>query len=153
MSPLLRNIPLLTHCALLGSLSAAAGSCAAQASESLPAAPGVSFGTMLQTFAGLALILGLFLGAAWLAKRLGVGNALTTGHGPMRVVGGLSLSPRERILLVEVGDTWLVVGVAPGQMRTLHTMPKGSIAEPGADERRFGQWLQHFKQKNTDAEH
>lgn len=152
MSPLLRNIPLITRCALLGSLSAAAGSCAAQASESLSAAPGVSFGTMLQTFAGLALILALFVGAAWLAKRLGVGNALTTGQGPMRVVGGLSLSTRERILIVEVGDTWLVVGISPGQMRTLHTMPKGAIPETGLDDRRFGQWLHHFKQKNSDAE-
>jgi flagellar protein FliO/FliZ len=34
---------------------------------------------------------------------------------------------RERIVLVEVADTWIVVGLVPGQIRTLHTLPKGEL--------------------------
>ena len=30
---------------------------------------------------------------------------------------------RERVVVVEVGGSWLVLGVAPGQVRALHTLP------------------------------
>lgn len=108
---------------------------------------------MLQTFAGLAFILALFICAAWLARRLGAGNGMLNGKAPLKVVGGLVISPRERILVIEIDDTWLVVGVAPGQMRTLHTLPKGELAAEAADAGKFGHWLQQFRSKpgNVDA--
>ena len=115
------------------------------------AAPGVSAGTALQTFLGLVFILALFLAAAWLARRMGAGRIIQ-GNGPLKIVGGLSISPRERILLVEVEDTWLVIGVGPGQMRTLHTLPKGSIPPPGGDDGKFGHWLQQFRSKQHNAQ-
>ena len=37
-------------------------------------------------------------------------------------------------MVVEVGDTWLVVGVAPGSVNALMTLPRGEIhsaATPG----------------------
>ena len=43
----------------------------------------------------------------------------------MKIVGGVALGPRERIVLLEVGEEWLVIGVVPGQIRTLHRMVKG----------------------------
>jgi flagellar protein FliO/FliZ len=39
------------------------------------------------------------------------------------VVDSLSLGPRQRIVMVEVDKTWLVVGVTAGQMNVLHTLP------------------------------
>lgn len=102
---------------------------------------------MLQTFAGLALILALFLGTAWLTRRLGGGGPVG-GNGPMRIVGALPLGPRERILLVELGDTWLVVGVTPGQMRTLHVLPKGELPPTaGGGEKQFAHWLGQFRNR------
>jgi flagellar protein FliO/FliZ len=118
-----------------------------------PVSPGVSAGTMLQTFLGLILILVLFLGAAWLARRLGAGNAFPGSRGPLKVVGGISLSSRERILLLEIEETWLVVGVGPGQMRTLHTLPKGSLPPPDGTDSPFGHWLQQFRKKHDNASH
>lgn len=69
----------------------------------------------------LALILGLFVLAAWLVKRYlpQVGKA-----GPVKVVGATLVGARERVVVVEVQDTWLVLGVGGGQVRTLHTLPK-----------------------------
>ncbi len=69
----------------------------------------------------LVLILGLFVLAAWLLKRYlpQVGKA-----GPVKVVGATMVGPRERVVVVEVEDTWLVLGVGGGQVRTLHTLPK-----------------------------
>ena len=49
--------------------------------------------------------------------------------GVMKIVGGVALGPRERIVLVEVGETWLVIGIVPGQIRTLHQLPKGSSVD------------------------
>ena len=69
----------------------------------------------------LVLILGLFVLAAWLLKRYlpQVGKP-----GPVKVVGATMVGPRERVVVVEVEDTWLVLGVGGGQVRTLHTLPK-----------------------------
>lgn len=69
----------------------------------------------------LALILGLFVLAAWLAKRYlpQVGKP-----GPVKVVGATMVGPRERVVVVEVEDSWLVLGVGGGQVRTLHVLPK-----------------------------
>jgi len=135
--------------ALLAAMVAGAPSFAAEAS----ATPGVSLGTMVQTFLGLIFILALFLGAAWLARRLGAGNAFAGNKGPLKIVGGVSLSPRERILLLEIEGTWLVVGVSPGQMRTLHTLPKGTLPPPAGKEGQFGHWLQQFRNRHDDASH
>jgi flagellar protein FliO/FliZ len=41
------------------------------------------------------------------------------------LVGALSLGGRERIMVVEVGDQWIVVGASPGRVNALATMPKG----------------------------
>lgn len=69
----------------------------------------------------LVLILGLFVLAAWLVRRYlpQVGKA-----GPVKIVGTTMLSAREKVVVVEIKDTWLVLGVGGGQVRTLHTLPK-----------------------------
>jgi len=98
---------------------------------------------------GLTLIIGiLFFGAYFLRKLNGGRNF---GHsGPLRIVGGLMISTRERIVLIEVGDTWLVVGIAPGQITTLHTLPKGELAASSGSERPFGQWLKQISERNNE---
>jgi len=61
----------------------------------------------------------------------------------MKIISGLSVGARERILLIEVGETWLVVGVTASQIRTLHTLPKNSLPELSAGQNKpaFAQWL------------
>ena len=69
----------------------------------------------------------------------------------MKVVGGVALGPRERIVLLEVGEEWLVIGVVPGQIRTLHRMVKGDATPtdtlPVAGEKPFNQWLQSVTER------
>lgn len=112
------------------------------------AAPGVSAGSYLQAMLALGVIVALLVGTAWLARKITGGKGF--GQGGMRVVGGVALGPRERIVLVEAGDTWLVIGIVPGQIRTLHTMPKGeSLGEglPPAADKPFAQWLKQIMEK------
>jgi flagellar protein FliO/FliZ len=74
----------------------------------------------------LLLILGLFVLAAWLVRRY---LPQTGKASPVKVIGATALGPRERIIVVEVDDTWLVLGAGGGQLRTLHTLPKPKTAE------------------------
>ncbi len=91
----------------------------------------LSAGSVTQVMVGLFLVLALVGAVAWLLKRFSAFHA--PGAGLIRVLAGTAVGQRERIVLVEVGETWLLVGVATGQVTTLHTMPKvASASQPGA---------------------
>ena len=88
----------------------------------VPPPPAVSTGNLLQISVSLLLVLIAIIAVAWLLRRM---NLAGQGAGTLlKVIGSVAIGQRERITLVEVGDTWLVVGVGPGQIRTLHTLPK-----------------------------
>jgi flagellar protein FliO/FliZ len=89
------------------------------------AVPALGVGAMLQTVFGLVVVIGLVFACAWLARRFGLQPGGSRG-GLVRTVGGASLGGKERVTVVEIGDTWLVLGAAPGNVRLLHTMPAGS---------------------------
>lgn len=75
----------------------------------------------LQIVLSLVLVLGLMAGVVWLLKRFqGLGQPPSRGKAVMRVVSSLAVGQRERVVLVEVDQTWVMVGVAPGQIRALH---------------------------------
>ena len=98
----------------------------ARAAEAVAPAPsGFGAGSMLQFAFGLAVVLGLIMAAGWFMKRFSLGPSAA---GLVKVVGGASVGQRERVIVVEVGDTWMVVGVAPGRVNALHTMPKGEVS-------------------------
>jgi flagellar protein FliO/FliZ len=133
-----------TRCALL--CVSFSGPALAQAASDVA---GLSATTLLQTLLGLAVVIGLLFLAAFLLRKVNGGRGFGS-HGPLRIIGGLMLGNRERIVLLEVGDSWIVVGLVPGQIRTLHTLPKGEL-KPGGGERHFAQWLKQVaERKNED---
>ncbi|KVE98459.1 flagellar biosynthetic protein FliO [Burkholderia vietnamiensis] len=91
------------------------------------AAPSLGVGAVLQTLVGLAVVIGLVFGCAWLARRFGFQPARRGG--PLKVVSSVGLGAKESATIVEIGDTWLVLGVAPGNVRLLHTLPAGSAPD------------------------
>jgi flagellar protein FliO/FliZ len=116
------------------------------------AVPSLGVGAVLQTLLGLAIVIAFVFGCAWLARKFGVAGSKRTGL--VKVIGGASLGNKERVSVVEIGDTWLVLGAAPGNVRLLHTMPAGSVelngTEAGATPE--GQALQgSFGQRFRDA--
>lgn len=84
------------------------------------AAPDVA-ASALTVGLSLVLILGGFIAVAWFARRYlpGVGQA-----GIVKVVGSTAVGSRERVVVVELDGTWLVLGVASGNVRLLHSLPK-----------------------------
>lgn len=89
-----------------------------------------SFASLLQVLFGLGLVLGAIGVTAWLLRRLAPGQVSASGN--LRVVGGVAVGPKERVVLVDVGDTRLVLGVAPGRVCTLHQMPRPAIETQGS---------------------
>ena len=96
---------------------------------SMPVQPmATSAGSLLQTIFGLTVVLAMLALFAWTMKRFGPRQS--TGAAGLRIVSALNLGGRERIIVVEVGDQWIVVGASPGRVNALATMPR-QHAEPG----------------------
>ncbi len=94
-------------------------------------APAVSAaGSLLQVFIGLVAVLLLIAATAWVGKRFGIARGGSSGL--LQVIGSASVGARERVVVVEVGESWLVVGVAPGSVNALTTLPKGTLQPPAS---------------------
>lgn len=135
--------------AALAALALSRAALAADAAQA-PQAP-VSFAPgLLQATLGLAVVLALIWGAARLARRFS--PMATTARSPIKVVATQALGQRERVVLVEVGDNWLLLGVAPGQVNALHTLPKSTLPPPATiDDTPFGKLLARARGQGRDA--
>lgn len=84
-------------------------------------APG--FAEALQVTGGLLFVVLLIIGACLLLRRFGsVGRARQARA--LTVIDSQSLGGKERVTVVEVDDTWLVLGVSPQGINTLHQLEK-----------------------------
>lgn len=79
-------------------------------------------GNILQVVLGLAVVLFVMWACLRALKRYGAGRQAAAGT--LRVLGGVAVGQRERVVMIEVGETWLLVGVAPGCVNALHVMAK-----------------------------
>jgi flagellar protein FliO/FliZ len=90
-------------------------------------------------------ILALIPAALWLLKRTPVGGAGSSQM--LRSIAALPLSASQRIVTVEVGQgehrRWLVLGVTPSSITTLHTMApvEGAAPPPSASGPAFASLL------------
>ncbi|MDR0380296.1 MAG: flagellar biosynthetic protein FliO [Candidatus Accumulibacter sp.] len=115
----------------------------------VPETPAIPGSTILQMLLGLAFIIALLLLGVYLLRRMNGGRAFGN-NGVIRIVGGLMLSPRERIVLLEIGETWVVVGIVPGQIRTLHTLPRHELPASNDTENRFSIWFKHMTEGRNE---
>ncbi|WP_260293502.1 flagellar biosynthetic protein FliO [Sedimenticola hydrogenitrophicus] len=109
----------------------------APAEAERPAAPALApsplgGGVLLETAGGLVLILALIFALGWLLRRYG--RLPMSSKGEIAILSGVSLGPRERAVLLRVGTTRLLVGVAPGRVQTLHVLEEGEATDE-TDER------------------
>jgi flagellar protein FliO/FliZ len=86
-----------------------------------------SGGGLVEVTLALLAIVALIAGLAWLMKRArGFG---TPGHDRIQVLSERALGQKERCVLVRVGTTEILIGVAAGAVSTLHVFPEGTSTE------------------------
>ncbi len=101
-----------------------------------PSAPEFA-GSFAQMVLGLGVVVALLLATLWLIKRL---SAPRGGASGMKVLGAVAVGTRERVVLVEISDKVLVLGVTANNVNMLHTLEAGQLplrADPVAPAARF----------------
>ncbi|CAJ0791276.1 Flagellar protein FliO [Ralstonia psammae] len=90
-----------------------------------------------RTFGGLFVVLAMIVAAGWLLRRL----QQRAGMGPggrrsqvITVVAQQMLGAREKVVVVDVEGTWLVLGVTQQHVQTLHTLPRPAEAASTPDD-------------------
>lgn len=112
---------------------------------------GLGAGYLVQLTLALALVVAAIVVAAWLLRR--VTRLQSSAGGALQVLGGLSMGPRERVVLIQVGETQLLLGVAPGRVQTLHVLenPIGGVSAPRGADRRFSERLKAVLQREQES--
>ena len=119
--------------------------------QAAPAPAGIGAGQIFGLCAGTLFVLAVIAAIAWLLKRYTPG-----GHGAggvLRVVAGAAVGQRERVVIVEIGSSWLVVGVAPGSVNLLQQMPRAEMPAAAATaalpSTAFAAWLKQVMEKRN----
>jgi flagellar protein FliO/FliZ len=120
------------------------------AQETLFAAPEVAArsgatGGPVSVVLALLLVVGIIAALAWFARRARGGSLFGGRQSRIQVLASQSLGVKESAVLVRIGDTDILVGVAQGNVRPLHVFPAGANTEappapapvPGADAPNF----------------
>ena len=95
---------------------------APEAAASLPAGSASGIG---QVTLALLIVLVAIFGVALVVRRLrGFSRG---GAGSIEVVAQVALGARERAMIVKVGQTQLLLGVAPGRVSMLQVLPPDAI--------------------------
>ncbi len=115
--------------ALAGYLSI--GASAQEVTPPLPDSLGLST-NLLEVTLNLALVLAAIVLLAWVFKRAQGFNQPAAGQ--LRVTATLPLGPKERILLLEVGEQQIVIGASSAGLNTLHVLEEPLPVQPHDDE-------------------
>jgi flagellar protein FliO/FliZ len=141
--------PVLHRASLILLFSPAAAFAANLANQVPPPSSDGTAVNVLKLLFGLAIVLALMAASTWALKRFGVAKA--GGNRFVKVVGGVNVGTRERVLVVEVADQWIVVGVAPGRIASLATMPRQEGAPPAEAVPVSGKFAGRLKQAMEQA--
>ena len=101
-------------------LSALAAEPIAQAAAAAPVVNSGIGGQLTQLVLGLLLVVGLIFVLAWLMRRV---QNVGPGNGQViEMIGSRALGPRDRLVLVQVGNEQILLGVTPGRITPLHVL-------------------------------
>lgn len=105
----------------------------------------ISLSNVMQILASFVAVIVFIFFTAWLVRK--TGRFSISNNKSIRVISSMSLGMREKIVLISVEDVNIVVGVAPGQIRTLHVLGKGpekSGSDVNKDSDMFGRIMGSF---------
>lgn len=113
--------------------------------------PPVSTVALLETLLGLFIVLACIAFLAWLLRR--TGRFQTTANGEMKIITSMALGPRERAVLLQVGEQQILVGVTSQQVQTLHILetPVDTSAIKTSSNTSFAEKLQDMMQQRVKS--
>ncbi len=109
----------------------------------------LSIGSLAQLTLSLCAIVALILAISWLLKRFKV--ALPRGSGDMTVLDQVAIGPRERIALVRVGDSQVLVGISSGGIVPLTPLANPISLRSGAPAAPFAERLRDIMKRTGGA--
>jgi len=121
---------------------------AESAAPAMRMAEPISPGAVLQMLLGLALVLLVIFGLGWLLRRVSV---LPGQHPKLKIVASLALSNRERVVLVQVGDEQVLLGVAQGQVSLIKSFDEPVIAPLVRGSSEFSKRLQQALKRGQSS--
>ena len=136
-----RLLGLFLGLALVLPCSVLAAEPVANAAAAPVASSGVA-GQLTQLVFGLLLVLGLIFFLAGLLRR--VQQAGPAGKGQViELIGSRALGPRDRLMLVQVGNEQILLGLSPGTITALHVL-KEPVQVPSATEKATPEFAQRL---------
>jgi len=106
-------------------------------------------GSLTRITLSLLLVVGLLIGLSVVFKKFGV-NRIINNSFPVKVIGAIGIGSNQRIMVIEVNDEWIVLGVTPQQISTITTMPRQESANgsgPDLSKIKFATWMQSALEK------
>ena len=125
----------------------------ALAQESAPAIAPSSLFTgdyLLQVLGSFVVVILLLVAVLVMLKRF---NGVSTSMGgDMRVVSSVGVGQRERAVLVQVGEQQFLLGVGPGNVRTLHIFDEPAVTSTSSSTPNFSDvWKMATGKAGADA--
>ncbi|OED37915.1 flagellar biosynthetic protein FliO [Chromatiales bacterium (ex Bugula neritina AB1)] len=106
-----------------------ASSAGAQESAVYTQPPGALY--FLKLLLVLVFVLGIFLFFAKILRQLNGGGR--SSHGSLKVLAGMSLGSRERLVIVQAGNTQMLLGISNSGMAKLHQFDEDIEATGGSE--------------------
>ena len=78
------------------------------------------------------LVLGLIFALAWAVRRMQQAGPAGKGQ-VIELIGSRALGPRDRLVLVQVGNEQILLGLSPGTITPLHVL-KEPVPTPSAEQ-------------------
>ncbi len=100
---------------------------AQQASSEIAVIEPLSTSYLIKLTGGLVFVLVIIFCFAWLLKRLKITQQAQNGL--LKVVAGLPLGTRERIVILQVGEEQILLGLSPGRIEKLHTLAEPLVVD------------------------
>jgi flagellar protein FliO/FliZ len=113
------------------------------------AASPLSVSSLAQLTLSLVAIVALIFAISWVLKRLKLAGP--RGRGQISVVDELTVGPRERIMLIRVGDSQVLVGVSAGGVVGLAPLATPIVLNASAPPPAFADRLREFMKRPDNA--
>lgn len=104
--------------------------------------PVVGGDSVISVVFSLLFVVAVIFMLAWVMRRMGA--ATLKPNALLKTVSSLSIGQRERIVLVQLGEQQLLLGVAPGRVQTLHVLDSPLHIDP-ADSSVAGSFAEKLK--------